>query len=148
MFTGDPSQCFHSAPNNNNHQGSDLNDKSTDSVDRSEQTRGCLIPGTRGHCGSEFAGVNKLPPRFECPICARTFTRRFGLTQHVQHIHDKNSRYKCEKCGKGFCIRSDYHDHMTAHTGVKRNMCIVCQKRFTYTRDMRAHASRCHPKFK
>ena len=86
--------------------------------------------------------------RLECSICAQTFASRSGLVQHVQHIiHDKNPRYKCESCGKGFCIRSDYFDHMAAHTGIKRNVCIVCKKRFTYTAALRAHVSRCHPKF-
>ena len=146
VFTGGSSRRFHSAPNiNTNQQSSDL---SGNIVDHSEQTRGCLKPGARGRCVSEFAGMNKLPPRFGCPICARTFTRRGGLTQHVKHIHDKNSRYKCESCGKGFCVRLDYFDHVAAHTGVKRNLCIVCKKRFTYSRDLRAHVSRCHPTFK
>ena len=145
MCAGGPSRHFHSVPIYKTQQGSDLSDKSTDIVDRSERTRGCLKPG---YSGSENAGVNKLPPRFECLICAQTFASRGGLTQHVQHIHDKNSRYKCEACGKGFSIRSDYVDHMAAHTGVKRNLCIVCKKRFTYTRDLRAHVSRCHPNFK
>ena len=71
--------------------------------DRSGQTRGCLKPGPRGHCGSEFAGVNKLPPRFECTIYAQTFaTSTGGLTQHVQHINDKKnldtSVRRAEKC--------------------------------------------------
>ena len=148
MFTGGPSRRFHSVPIYKNQQASDLNDKITDIVDRSERTRGCLRPAALGHCGSDFAGVDKLPPRFECPICARTFTRRGGLTQHVQHIHEKNSRYKCESCAKGFSIRSDYYDHMAAHSGVKRNVCIACKKRFTYTPALRAHVSRYHPELK
>ena len=148
MFTGDPSQRFHSAPIYKIQQGSDLNDNITAIVDPSKRIRVCLKPGARGHCGSEFAGVNKLPPRFEFSICTQTFASRGGLTQHVQHIHDKNSRYKCESCGKGFSIRSDYYDHMAAHTGVKRNVCIVCQKRFAYTPALRAHVSRCHQKIK
>ena len=120
---------------------------------RSGQTRGCLKPGPRGHCGSEFAGVNKLPPRFKCTIYAQTFaTSTGGLTQHVQHINAKKKhRYKCEACGKVFCIRSDYYDHVAAHTqitAIKLNVCIVCKKRFTYTRGLRAHASICHPKFR
>ena len=43
-------------------------------------------------------------------------------------------------------INTNYFDHVAAHTGVKRNMCVMCKKRFTYSRDLRAHVSRCHPK--
>ena len=145
MFTGGPSRRFHSAPIYKIQQGSDLKDTITDIVDRSEQTRGCLKPGPRG---SEFVGVNKLPPRFECSSCTQTFASRGGLIQHVQHIHDKKPRYKCESCGKGFSVRLDYCDHMAAHSGIKRNVCIVCKKRFTYSRNLKAHVSRCHPKYK
>ena len=48
----------------------------------------------------------------------------------------------------GSNINTNYFDHVAAHTGVKRNMCVMCKKRFTYSRDLRAHVSRCHPKTK
>ena len=150
MFAGGPSStCFHSAPTYRRQRSSDLNDKITDIIDpRSERTHGCLKRDVHGYSGSEFASVNRMPPRFECPVCARTFARRGGLNQHVKHLHDKNPRYKCESCGKGFSVRSDYCDHMAVHAGIKRNVCIVCNKRFTYTAALKAHASRCHPKLK
>ena len=61
MFTGDPSRRFRSAPIYKIQQGSDLNDTIAAIVDPSKRIRVCLKPAARGHCGSEFAGVNKLP---------------------------------------------------------------------------------------
>ena len=82
--------------------------------------------------GPAFKDISPLPyhartelvgKRFTCPRCPCTYSSKGGLTEHVRHIHDNASRYRCETCGKGFSIRSYYYDHLAAHTGVK-TICV------------------------
>ena len=82
--------------------------------------------------------------RLACPQCQCTFVSKAGLTQHVKHIHEKLPRYRCETCGKGYSVRSQYYDHLAAHTGVKRNVCPVCLKQFTFKPSLKTHILRFH----
>ena len=67
-----------------------------------------------------------------------------GLREHVQYIH-QNARYQCETCGKGYANRTHFVDHLARHTGVKRNVCSVCQASFAYKHGLKAHVLRFHP---
>ena len=102
--------------------------------------------------GSAFKDTRPLPyltehvgKRFICPQCPCTYASKGGLTEHVKHIHENASRYRCETCGKGFSIRSHYFDHLAAHTGVKQYVCPTCEKHFTFRNDLKVHVYRFHP---
>ena len=105
------------------------------------------------HCGLHFTRKNNLwyhirtkhlGRRFVCPQCQRTFVTNSGLNSHVKHIHEKVSRYKCEVCGKRYTDRSNYFDHIATHSGVKRNVCPICQRQFTFKHSVKAHVVRVH----
>ena len=82
--------------------------------------------------------------RFACQQCQRTLASRRGLTAHVKIIHQKLVNCQCEHCGKGYSHRSHYLDHLASHTGVKRNICPVCQRQFTFKRGLKRHMLRSH----
>ena len=92
------------------------------------------------HARTEYIGK-----RFVCPRCPCTYSCKGSLNEHVRHIHENASRYRCETCGKGFSVRSHYFDHLAAHKGVKRYVCPVCLKEFTWKRNMKVHMLQCHP---
>ena len=114
----------------------------------------CVVPGS-AFKDTEHQDTNRLSyrartehvgKRFTCPRCPPcTYSSKSGLTEHVRHIHDNASRYRCETCGKGFSIRSHYYDHLAAHTGVKRYVCSVCLKEFTWKCNMKTHMLQLHP---
>ena len=83
--------------------------------------------------------------RFSCPCCERTFVSKGGLKEHIQYIHQKVARYQCETCGKGYANRTNCVDHLARHTGVKRNVCPVCQLQYTFKCSLKTHMLRCHP---
>ena len=83
--------------------------------------------------------------RFMCPRCPCTYSCKGSLNEHIRHIHENASRYRCETCGKGFSIRSHYYDHLAAHTGVKRYVCSVCLREFTLKCNLKAHMLHFHP---
>ena len=69
--------------------------------------------------------------RFVCPQCQCSLSSLGGLTQHVKHVHQKLTSYRCEHCGKGYSHRINYLDHLATHIGVKRYICSICQQQFT-----------------
>ena len=91
------------------------------------------------------ARTEHVAKRFMCPRCPCTYSCKGSLNEHVRHIHENASRYRCETCGKGFCIRSHYYDHIAAHTGVKRYVCSVCLREFTLKCNLKAHMLHFHP---
>ena len=84
--------------------------------------------------------------RFVCPQCQCTLSSLGGLTDHVKHVHQKLTSYRCEHCGKGYSDRSHYLDHLAIHTGVKRYICSVCQQQFTLKCSLKTHMLRFHCK--
>ena len=82
---------------------------------------------------------------FVCPQCQRSYVTKYVLKQHVDRMHNKLYRYRCETCGKGFFGRSVYDDHIAAHTGVKRYTCSICDMIFTNKCALKAHVLHFHP---
>ena len=83
--------------------------------------------------------------RYSCLQCPRTFVSMGVLNSHVRNIHQKLVKFRCQICGKGYDGRINYHDHMATHAGVKRNVCTICQARFTFKRSLKVHVMRFHP---
>ena len=105
-------------------------------------------------CGSEFNTRSHLwrhvkaehnNRRFSCPQCPCTYASKFGLNEHVNLIHEKLSRYRCETCGKGFMVRSRYLDHIATHAGVQRHACPICHMYFTHKGSLKRHVLCGHP---
>ena len=100
------------------------------------------------HCERKFPTKTKLlyhvntrhlGRRYVCARCQCTFVTKSGLNSHVRHMHEKLCRYTCELCGKGYSDGSNYRDHIATHAGVKRNVCAICQKQFTFKNGLKAH---------
>ena len=82
--------------------------------------------------------------QFSCPQCQRSYVTKHGLKEHVDTIHKKQYRYRCETCGKGFVGRCVYHDHIAAHTGAKRYTCSMCQMKFVNKGTLKTHVLHLH----
>ena len=105
------------------------------------------------HCASECNDRKQLlhhvktmhhGSQFACPQCQCSYVSKGSLTEHVNRMHKKLYRYRCATCGKGFLGRCEYHDHIAAHTGVKRYTCSICDILFTNKRALKAHVSHLH----
>ena len=106
------------------------------------------------HCGSEFSDINQVlhhvktmhhSSQFACSQCQRSYVTKRGLNEHVARMHRKRYTYRCETCGKGFFGRSVYHDHVAAHTGVKRHTCSICEMKFMNKSTLKKHVLHIHP---
>ena len=83
--------------------------------------------------------------QFVCPHCQRSYVTKCGLKEHVDKIHKKQYRYRCETCERRFMDRSRYYDHVAAHTGVKRHTCSICEMKFMNKPSLRTHVLHLHP---
>jgi hypothetical protein len=54
---------------------------------------------------------NSRPSRFKCDKCSKGFEFASSLTQHVNKVHLKLKIYVCEKCGKGYNSRLFFLEH-------------------------------------
>ena len=106
------------------------------------------------YCGSECTSRHQMSHhvttihdsrRFVCPQCQRSYVTKYALKQHVDRMHNKLYRYRCETCGKCLFGRSVYDDHIAAHIGVKRYTCSICDMIFTNKCALKAHVLHFHP---
>ena len=135
-------------------------DNLTTSVINSLPSVAIRISANQGHelyvctkCERVFHGKRKLQyhmrtrhrgRRYVCSQCSCTFATNSGLHEHVRHIHEKQARYRCATCGKGYSSRANFDDHLAVHTGLKSYQCVICKNRFTFKRALKAHMVNLH----
>ena len=158
MYKGQPEGRFSTGQTYNSGTCNELNIvvANGSSVEPNQQTydTSSRISLTCPYCGSLFCVRGQLlhhikakhpEMRFVCSRCEFTFATRGSLKEHIRHVHQKLARYQCEHCGKGYSHRSHYYDHLATHAGVKRNVCEICQKTFTFGHSLKEHMIRVHP---
>ncbi|GJQ79046.1 hypothetical protein Trydic_g205 [Trypoxylus dichotomus] len=89
---------------------------------------------------SEHSGDGK----YICPICRYVTSRKHSIAKHINTIHLRKYLYYCKHCGKGFHDVVTYTEHEKLHVGTNSVTCVVCQKQFSYTRNLTLHQTRYH----
>ena len=101
--------------------------------------------------------TNPLRP-FQCNLCGSSFKVKSVWKNHIRCVHQKEVKYRCNICSKGFYRSTDLTRHLRVHTGERPFQCKVCSKAFTrkcaLTRHERIHSgerpyqcSKCHQRF-
>lgn len=115
--------------------------------------------------------TNTVRP-YPCPVCAKTFTKRYQMTnhqtvhsavgdqfackecprrysnqgnldRHIRVYHRKQLSYVCPECGKSFSQSTTLRQHQAAvHTEAKHFECDLCGKRFKTREYLQLHRNR------
>ncbi|KAG8512612.1 LOW QUALITY PROTEIN: PR domain zinc finger protein 5, partial [Galemys pyrenaicus] len=76
---------------------------------------------------------------FKCHHCDATFKRKDTLNVHVQVVHERHKKYRCELCSKAFVTPSVLRSHEKTHTGEKEKICPYCGQKFASSGTLRVH---------
>ncbi|XP_076996286.1 PR domain zinc finger protein 5 isoform X1 [Tamandua tetradactyla] len=76
---------------------------------------------------------------FKCHHCDATFKRKDTLNVHVQVVHERHKKYRCELCSKAFVTPSVLRSHKKTHTGEKEKICPYCGQKFASSGTLRVH---------
>lgn len=84
---------------------------------------------------------------FQCPECGLIIGTQSNLTRHKREVHvDHEKKYRCEHltkagipCEYATHRKSDFTDHEKTHTGVKTNVCTVCDRAFRRKGELTTH---------
>ena len=105
---------------------------------------------TTGRCSREATGPAPMEgrdlTRFYCLNCPKNFKNAKHLKEHVDYRCGQTvDPFVCGVCRKGFKTKEGIDDHMGAfHTQVKRHECHLCEQKFFYRKELRAHVEADH----
>ena len=80
-----------------------------------------------------------MPKAFGCHLCAKEFVKPGELDHHIKSVHDKETRFDCAECGKGFYHEWNLKAHLRVHTGEKPFACDQCEKAFAHKGNLKRH---------
>ena len=110
-------------------------------------------PVKKGHClfrcikcSMLYSTIAKLNDHFiskhrklTCKVCDKSFNKPRSYQKHL-YVH-KDSKHKCNTCGKSFAFKSQLDARMPTHSGVRMHLCPEqnCSKNFTHPGDLKKH---------
>jgi uncharacterized Zn-finger protein len=80
----------------------------------------------------------KVPKRFPCDTCGKTFARNSYLKIHKM-IHTNERPRVCPICDKAFLQYTSYNIHMRYHNDDRRYSCSICDMRFISSSHLKRH---------
>ncbi|KAI4471598.1 transcriptional repressor ctcfl-related [Holotrichia oblita] len=81
---------------------------------------------------------------YPCPLCKYVSKKKTSIASHLNTVHFKRYSHRCKHCGMGFRDRKIFIEHEKSHVKKNAIICVVCQERFTYSRNLRYHQIRHH----
>ncbi|KAM3959883.1 uncharacterized protein ACR2FA_006021 [Aphomia sociella] len=108
----------------------------------------CKICGKTYKTASEIIRHGRVHSGYKlyCPQqCGYSTVYLGALREHERRHNRSEYKYKCEKCDKGFEVKTWYEQHQNVHSGLKPFVCNLCGVAFHMDRYLTAHRSAVHP---
>uniref|UniRef100_A0A2K6G5W8 Zinc finger protein n=1 Tax=Propithecus coquereli TaxID=379532 RepID=A0A2K6G5W8_PROCO len=115
------------------------NHKKTHSEDRPFQCEECKALFRTPFSLQRHLLIHNSERTFKCHHCDATFKRKDTLNVHVQVVHERHKKYRCELCNKAFVTPSVLRSHKKTHTGEKEKVCPYCGQKFASSGTLRVH---------
>ncbi|XP_075987141.1 zinc finger Y-chromosomal protein 2-like [Anticarsia gemmatalis] len=93
--------------------------------------------GYRAH-----SGLKLLHCSFKCGF-STSYTG--ALKEHEIRMHKNTFPFTCDKCGRGFFLKTWYEQHQNIHNDVKPFICDVCGVAFHMAKQLSTHRTNKHP---
>lgn len=74
-----------------------------------------------------------------CDICGKQFISLSAIKRHIQHVHHRIKKFRCEVCDLRFDANDKREEHMNVHTNDRPFMCAICGKSFRQRASLFAH---------
>eukprot|EP00092_Neocalanus_flemingeri_P035463 GFUD01038590.1.p1 GENE.GFUD01038590.1~~GFUD01038590.1.p1 ORF type:complete len:519 (+),score=84.88 GFUD01038590.1:64-1620(+) len=112
----------------------------------------CEVKGVCDICKQKFNATKCLLNHLskvhnmllKCKHCPDQFVNYEKLTIHKQEIHKSLLKYQCNKCERGYQIKSAFEEH-TLECGINREYyCQKCGNKFTSKKNLYDHNSKVH----
>ena len=82
--------------------------------------------------------IHKTEAPFTCPD--NDCLKSFKSAKHLRnHIYSKRRDFACSECDKNFPSQPELKKHMIMHTGIKENVCRICQARYAHLSGLNQH---------
>ena len=81
----------------------------------------------------------EVTENFICNICLTYFSSKQKRDNHIENIHTKKNRYKCQVCAKIIYSKDGLISHMKTHTYSSQHQCPDCQKIYKNKSDLLKH---------
>ncbi|XP_043294454.1 PR domain zinc finger protein 5 isoform X3 [Cervus canadensis] len=115
------------------------NHKKTHSEERPFQCEECKALFRTPFSLQRHLLIHNSERTFKCHHCDATFKRKDTLNVHVQVVHERHKKYRCELCNKAFVTPSVLRSHKKTHTGEKEKTCPYCGQKFASSGTLRVH---------
>lgn len=71
--------------------------------------------------------------------CGSEYATKFNLKRHVESVHMRIKKFKCETCGTMFSSKQSLKEHFHIHLNSMPFKCISCNKAFRQASQLSLH---------
>lgn len=71
--------------------------------------------------------------------CGSEYATKFNLKRHVESVHMKLKKFKCQICGVLFSSKQSIKEHFHIHMGFMPFKCVACNKSFRQASQLSLH---------
>ncbi|OMJ83228.1 hypothetical protein SteCoe_15880 [Stentor coeruleus] len=71
--------------------------------------------------------------------CGSEYATKFNLKRHVESVHMKLKKFKCQICGVLFSSKQSIKEHFHIHMGFMPFKCVACDKSFRQASQLSLH---------